>query len=253
MSHVLVIDVGNSRMKWGLHGPRGWAALGVTPNTEIGTLALRDWHSLPRPLRAVGVNVAGEAARVRVEGQLTRWRLVPEWLAASESACGVVNRYARPSQLGADRWASLVAARGRALAVTELFAPACVVVNAGTAVTIDALDADGVFQGGLILPGVRLMLETLAANTAALKSEPGAFREFPDNTADALYSGAVQAICGAIEQMRRRVDTDAAQVRVYLSGGAAPEIAPHLSPPVEIVESLVLEGVLALAGVAEAG
>src|SRR5262249_47805649 len=119
MSHVLVIDVGNSRMKWGLHGPRGWAALGVTPNTEIGTLALGDWHSLPRPLRAVGVNVAGEAARVRVEGQLTRWRLVPEWLAATESACGVVNRYARPSQLGADRWASLVAARRRALAATE--------------------------------------------------------------------------------------------------------------------------------------
>jgi type III pantothenate kinase len=252
MSHVLVIDVGNSRMKWGLHGPRGWAVLGVTPNSEIGTLALRDWHSLPRPLRAVGVNVAGEAARVRVEGQLTRWKIVPEWLAASESACGVVNRYARPSQLGADRWASLVAARRRALA-DELFAPACVVVNAGTAVTIDALDADGVFQGGLILPGMRLMLETLAANTATLKSEPGAFREFPDNTADALYSGAVQAICGAIEQMRRRVDTDAAHVRVYLSGGAAAEIAPHLSPPVEIVESLVLEGVLALAGVAEAG
>jgi type III pantothenate kinase len=252
MSHVLVLDIGNSRMKWGLFGSRGWATMGITPNAEIGTLALRDWHSLPRPVRAVGVNVAGEAARVRVEGQLTRWRIVPEWLAASESACGVVNRYARPSQLGADRWAALIAARRRALASAPL-APACVVVNAGTAVTIDALDVDGVFQGGLILPGMRLMLETLAANTAALKSEPGEFHEFPDNTADALYSGAVQAICGAIEQMRRRVDTDAANVRIFLAGGAAPEIAPHLNPPVEIVESLVLEGVLALAGVAEAG
>jgi type III pantothenate kinase len=252
MSHVLVIDVGNSRMKWGLHGPRGWASFGVTPNSEIGTLALRDWHNLPRPSRAVGVNVAGEAARVRVEGQLTRWRLVPEWLVASESACGVVNRYARPGQLGADRWASLVAARRRVLG-SELFAPACVVVNAGTAVTIDALDVDGVFRGGLILPGMRIMLEALAANTAALRSEPGAFSEFPDNTADALYSGAMQAICGAIEQMRRQIDTDAAEVRVYLAGGAAPEIAPHLNPPVEMVESLVLEGVLALAGVAEPG
>ena len=248
MSHILVIDVGNSRMKWGLHGPRGWAAFGVTPNSDIGTLALRDWHNLPRPLRAVGVNVAGEAARVRVEGQLTRWKLVPEWLAASESACGVTNRYARPAQLGADRWASLVAARARSLA-TELFPPACVVVNAGTAVTIDALDVDGVFRGGLILPGMRLMLQALAENTAALRSAPGAFREFPDNTADALHSGAMQAICGAVEQMRRRIDTDPAQVRVYLAGGAAGEIAPHLNPPVEFVEHLVLEGVLALAGV----
>lgn len=252
MSHVLVLDVGNSRMKWGLYGPRGWAAVGATPNAEIGTLALRDWHNLPRPIRAVGVNVAGEAARVRVEGQLTRWRLVPEWLVAGESACGVVNRYARPSQLGADRWASLVAARRRSLA-TELFPPACVVVNAGTAVTIDALDVDGVFRGGLILPGIRLMLEALAEKTAALKPEPGEFHEFPDNTADAIHSGAMQAICGAIEQMRRQIDTDAAQVRVYLAGGAARDIAPRLNPPVEVVDHLVLEGVLALAGVAAPG
>ena len=67
MSQTLVIDVGNSRMKWGLFGPRGWLAFGVVPNAEIGTLALRDWQNLPRPVRAVGVNVAGEAARVRVE------------------------------------------------------------------------------------------------------------------------------------------------------------------------------------------
>ena len=248
MSNILVIDVGNSRMKWGLNGPHGWMAQGVTPNSDIGTLALRDWHNLPRPLRAVGVNVAGEAARVRVEAQLTRWRLVPEWLTAGERACGVTNNYARPSQLGADRWASLIAAWQRSN-VTDLFPPACVVVNAGTAVTVDALDGDGVFRGGLILPGMRLMLQALSENTAALKSAPGAFREFPDNTADALHSGAMQAICGAIELMRRQIDTNPAQVRVYLAGGAAAEIAPQLNPPVEVVDNLVLEGVLALAGV----
>ncbi len=252
MSLTLVIDVGNSRMKWGLAGPHGWVTAGITPNSEIGTLSLRDWHSLPRPMRAVGVNVAGEAARVRVEAQLTRWRLVPDWLTASAAACGVTNRYAHPTQLGPDRWASLVAARRRSL-TTDLFPPACVVVNAGTAVTIDSLDAEGAFRGGLILPGMRLMLRTLAENTAALKGPPGDFREFPDNTADALYSGAMQAICGAIEQMRRQIDTNPAQVRVYLAGGAAAEIAPHLNPPVEVVDYLVLEGVLALAGVVEAG
>ena len=90
MTQTLVIDVGNSRMKWGLHGPRGWVALGVLPNQEIGTLALRDWQNMPRPLRVVGVNVAGEAARVRVEGQLSRWRLPVEWLFATASAGGVL-------------------------------------------------------------------------------------------------------------------------------------------------------------------
>jgi type III pantothenate kinase len=249
MSPILAIDVGNSRMKWGLRGPHGWITLGVTPNGDIGSLSLRDWQNLPRPMRVVGVNVAGEAARVRVEAQLTRWRLAPEWLTAADAACGVTNRYARPAQLGADRWASLVAARLRSVAA-DLPPRACVVVNAGTAVTIDSLDADGVFRGGLILPGMRLMLQALAENTSALKSEPGEFRKFPDNTPDALYSGAMQAICGAVEQMRRQTDAAAARVRVYLAGGAAAEIGPHLNPPVEVVDNLVLEGVLALADAA---
>ena len=161
-------------------------------NADIGSArACATGRTCRRRSRVVGVNVAGEAARVRLEAQLARWRIAPEWLTAGAAACGVQNRYARPAQLGADRWASLCAARRRSLA-DDLFPPACVVVNAGTAVTVDALDADGVFRGGLILPGLRLMLRALAENTAALKVAPGEMRPFPDNTADALYSGAMQ-------------------------------------------------------------
>jgi type III pantothenate kinase len=128
---VLVVDVGNSRMKWELHDPRGWLAQGVVPNPRSARSRLRDWQNLPRPVRAVGVNVAGESARVRVEGQLTRWRLPMEWLHAT--ALGGrrhqplrAARAARP-----DRWASLVAARRRALRAAAR--RACIVVNAGTA------------------------------------------------------------------------------------------------------------------------
>lgn len=244
---ILVIDSGNSRMKWGLHGPRGWLAQGVVANSELATLALRDWQNLPRPARVVGVNVAGEAARVRVEGQLARWRMPIEWLTATVEAAGVINRYERPAQLGADRWVSLIAARRRAVA-SELFPPPCVVVNAGTAVTVDALDADGVFQGGLILPGVSLMLRGLGDNTSALRVPPGKFREFPTNTPDAVYSGAIQAVCGAIEQMRAKLRREDAGAKCFLAGGAAHAIAPHLAEPVEVVDNLVLEGVLVLAG-----
>ncbi len=246
MDPILVVDIGNSRMKWGLHTFRGWMALGVTPNAEIGTLALREWQNLARPARIVGVNVAGEAARMRIEAQLARWRVTPEWLTSSAAAGGVVNSYAVPGQLGADRWAALVAARKRAVA-GDIFPAPAVVVNAGTAVTIDALDATGVFRGGVILPGLRLMLRALAENTAGLKVAPGAFSDYPTNTPDALYSGAVQAIAGAVLQMRARLGEDAGTVKCYLAGGAAPEIAPHLGAPVEHVENLVLEGVLALA------
>jgi type III pantothenate kinase len=246
MSRALVLDVGNSRTKWGLHTGRGWVGFGVAPNTEIGTLALRDWQGLPRPMRIVGVNVAGEAARMRVEAQLARWRIPPTWLTATAAAGGVVNGYSPPEQLGADRWAALVAARQRALAM-ELFPPPVVVVNAGTAVTIDALDGDGVFRGGIILPGLRLMLRALAENTAGLKVAPGTFRDFPTNTGDALYSGAIQAVAGAIGEMRARLAGDRGAVRCLIAGGAAGEIAPHLGSAVEVADNLVLEGVLALA------
>jgi len=246
---ILCLDCGNSRLKWGLAGPHGWLAQGNIPNQEIGTLALRDWQNLPRPARVVGVNVAGEALRVRVEAQLVRWRTVPEWLIAREQAGGVYNRYARPSQLGADRWAALIAVRNRV--ADELFPSPNLVVNAGTALTVDALDAAGVFRGGIILPGLAMMLQALAANTAALKVPPGRYHDFPINTADALYSGAIQALCGAIEQMRGRLASGEETPRVVLSGGAAGEIAPHLTAPVEVVDNLVLEGVLALALSAE--
>jgi len=242
---ILVLDCGNSRLKWGLADERGWVTQRALPNQEIGTLALRDWQNLPRPTRVVGVNVAGEATRVRVEAQLVRWRLMPEWLIATEHAGGVYNRYARPSQLGADRWASLIAARRRLL--NELFPQPCVVVNAGTAVTVDALDAEGAFRGGVIVPGIALMLQALAANTAALKVPPGRYHDFPINTPDAVYSGAMQAICGAIEQTRWRLGGDGPFPKVFVAGGGGTEIAPHLSQPMELVDNLVLEGVLILA------
>jgi type III pantothenate kinase len=233
-------------MKWGLHAGHGWVAQGATPNGEIGTLALREWHSLPRPARVVGVNVAGEAVRLRIEALLARWRVTPAWLTASAAACGVVNGYATPEQLGADRWAALVAARRR-VDTSDLFPAPVVVVNAGTAVTVDTLDTDGRFRGGVILPGLRLMLRALADNTSGLKSAPGQYQDFPVNTADALYSGAVQAICGAIELARARMQHRDTVVRCLLAGGAAADIAPHLSGHPEIVDYLVLEGVLALA------
>jgi len=246
MSRVLVLDAGNSRIKWGLHSVRGWMSFGAIANSDIGTLALREWQSLPRPDRIVGVNVAGEPARMRIEAQLARWRVPPRWLTATAAGGGVVNSYAHAEQLGADRWAALVAARKRALAM-ELFPPPFVVVNAGTAVTIDALDADGVFRGGVILPGLRLMLQALAEHTAGLKVAPGSYRAFPTNTGDALYSGAVQAITGAIGEMRARLAGDAGSVCCLLAGGAAQDIAPHLGGPLEVVDNLVLEGALALA------
>ena len=234
-------------MKWALAGPRGWIAQGVTPNAEIGTLALREWQNLPRPMRAIGVNAAGEAARVRTEAQLTRWRVAMEWIVPAREAGGVVNRYEDPAQLSPARWASIVASRRRALAAGRE-PHACVAVNAGTIVSVDAIDADGVFQGGLVLPGPNAMLKALGDAPRAGAGARGAWHDFPLTNADAAATGVLAAIAGAIERLRARIAGDGAAVHAYMTGGAATEIAPRLAPPVEVVDNLVLEGALVLAG-----
>lgn len=237
---ILLLDVGNTRLKWALTSPRGWIAHGALPNQDIGTLALTQWQNLPRPLRVVGVNVAGEALRVRIEGQLARWRLWPHWLRPTARAAGVTNAYVQASQLGPDRWAALIAAKRK-------IEGACVVVNAGTALTVDALDADGVFRGGLIIPGLNMMRQALAANTARLQVSGGLFQEFPDNTADAIFSGSIQAACGAVDRMRALLAPTGQGVSTVLSGGGAGELSARLAPPVACREHLVLEGVEVLA------
>lgn len=246
IGYALVVDVGASRMKWALVSPNGYVAQGIIANAEIGTLALRDWQNLPRPVRAIGVNAAGEAARVRVEGQLSRWRLPMQWLVPSERACGVTNRYVPPAQLGGDRWAACVAARVRAVQTDARPRP-FTVVNAGTFVTVDSVDADGVFHGGMILPNVRLMMRSLAENASTFKVPAGRFVAFPVNTSDGVYTGALHAVCGAIELARARLSIHREAVRCYITGVASPEIAPLLAPQVEVIDNLVLEGVLEIA------
>ncbi len=237
---ILLLDVGNTRLKWALASPRGWIAQGALANQEVGTLALSQWQNLPRPLRVVGVNVAGEALRVRIEGQLARWRLWPQWLRPTTQAGGVRNDYEQPSHLGPDRWAALVAARRRVQG-------ACVVVNAGTALTIDALDAAGVFRGGLILPGLNMMRQALAANTARLQVSGGIYQDFPTNTANAIATGSVQAAGGAVDRLRQLLRREVQEVVTVLSGGAAAELQERLEGPVICRENLVLEGVEVLA------
>jgi type III pantothenate kinase len=241
---ILCIDVGASRMKWGLAGPHGWVKRGDVANAEIGTLMLRDWQALPRPARVIGVNAGGEAQRVRVEGQLARWRAAIEWLKPSAQGGGIVSDY-RQGELGADRWASLVAARRRA---TRGAVPAaCVVVNAGTGITVDALDAEGRFRGGIMLPGLNAMLKTLADTLPQARIAGGRYRDFPVNDADGAATGVVRAACGAVAESRAKLAAGDAPVQAYVAGGAARDIATHLAAPVEVVDNLVLEGVLALA------
>ena len=237
---ILAVDAGNTRIKWGVHEDGSWLTQGWVATGQAAGLG-RAWSGLERPHAVISANVAG--ARVaRVLAAAARRRAGPvRFIRSAAEQCGVRNSYDDPRQLGADRWAALIGAWG-------LHRGACVVVNAGTTVTVDALDGGGVFLGGMIVAGVDLMRDALARNTAALRPRPGRFAFFPSRTADAIESGAVNALAGAVERMVRfmRQAGEATPLTV-LSGGAAQVIAPQLNGAVEVVDNLVLEGLVRIA------
>ena len=229
----LLLDAGNTRLKWGLHDGSGWQGQGAVALAELAGFAdvLAGFGPLERVL---GANVAGPEVAARLEGFLTGRAPAPEWISSRAEAFGVRNGYLEPGQLGADRWAALVGARA-------LHGQAALVVTSGTATTADVLDADGVFCGGVILPGLELMRRSLARDTAQLPFAYGRFDLTPRRTADAIVTGCLHAQSGAIERMFRRV-ADLPGAVCLLNGGAAAALAPHLDCPVRQVHNLVLEG-----------
>jgi type III pantothenate kinase len=246
MTTWLLIDAGNTRIKWALTTPAGsWLAQGAVAHADAAGLEAQ-WLAAfapAMPTRVLAANVAGAAARTRLEEALAV--AAPgaqlEWFISSAERAGLVNAYRNPAQLGCDRFAAAIGARslapGRAL----------IVANCGTATTIDAVSADGTFIGGMILPGLGLMASSLARNTAQLPQiAPGAVlpSPFADNTDDAILAGCLSAQAGAIERAFARHGA----VECVLSGGAAPYIVPALNTggALRHVDNLVMIGLQAV-------
>ncbi len=237
---VLLLDAGNTRLKWGLHDGARWLAQDTLEYARIADLP-QAVAAHGKPGRALGTNVAGDRIGATVASALAAAGVALVWNVPVHEQCGVRNSYGDPAQLGADRWAAAIGAHA-------LFGAAAVVVNAGTAITVDALSADGVFLGGLILPGLTLMRDALAEGTAQLPRADGAFAFFPANTADAIASGALNAACGAIERMADYLEASGgAPPLIALSGGDASQLLPHLAVESRLVDNLVLEGLRAVA------
>lgn len=232
---IVTIDAGNSRIKWGVHDGAAWIAQGALPTEEAARLAevAPGW---PAGADVVACSVAGPAVEAAIEKAAVASGRRLRWVRSEASAHGVRNGYERPERLGADRWAAMIGARAKTPG-------ACLVVCAGTATTVDWLDAGGMFRGGLILPGVRMMCGALARNTAQLPHAEGEYREEPRNTMDAIVSGCLHAQAGAIERMFARASAEG-DVLCLMTGGAAHRIAPCLGIPCRMEETLVLDGLL---------
>src|SRR5471032_2807439 len=240
---LLLIDAGNTRIKWALvsadSAAGAWLASGAVAHAQLESLQAA-WAGLDIS-QVLLSNVAGSAIAARLQAMLP---VQAQLFASLPQLAGIVNAYRDPSQLGCDRFAAAIA--GHALAPGR----AIVVANCGTATTIDAITADGVFLGGMILPGLGLMASSLARNTAQLPqiAQDGKLPAgFADNTDDAILSGCLAAQSGAIEHACAL--HDAAQC--IISGGAAPYIAPMLKVPYRIVDNIVLIGLHAAASSAD--
>jgi type III pantothenate kinase len=248
----LAIDIGNTRLKWALYeAPRPGAALlaqGAEFLDHIDRLAEGPWADLPEPSSMLGCVVAGDAVRRRAEEQLhERFDCAPRWVVSTGAEAGIVNGYDHPTRLGADRWVAMIGARHRMLQQHSAPRP-MVVVMIGTAVTVEAVDADGKFLGGLILPGHGIMLRALESGTAGLHVPTGEVREFPTNTSDALTSGGTYAIAGAVERMVQHLrQHSGVEPACYMTGGAGWKMAPSMNGKFDLVESLIMDGLLVIA------
>lgn len=238
---VLALDVGNSRIKWGLSNAQTWIENGVIDG-HLTDRFPQEWDRMPMPDIVIGCNVAGES---RIAGLSKYWHdrgLKVTWIKSGAGSCGVINRYEQPEQLGADRWAALIGAWHKVQGPS-------LVVSAGTAMTIDMLDAQGQFIGGQILPGRRLMQESLAAGTHALTAVPaGRVTTYPLNTADAVTSGIASALASSVESAFHRLESRTGSEPVcLLTGGDADWLARQMKVAFCIEETLILDGLLKLA------
>ena len=231
---ALLIDCGNSRIGWSSYDGEA-----VTPPEHCrhgGTLPpelTAQWSQQP-PRRVLIANVAGGGLQQQLGRWFaSHWKITPTLLRAQRQAHGVTNGYRDAETLGVDRWLALIGAR------TVTSQPLCV-VDCGTAVTIDVMDAVGVHQGGLIAPGYGMMLTCLEQGTAIagidLREHDGQL--LGSSTAECIHSGAVNSVAALIDRVMGAHPGHA----LLLTGGDAQRIFPLLEHHAEVIPDLLFRG-----------
>lgn len=239
------MDLGNSRLKWAQHDAGVWRsdAVLLDGQQDIGALLDRIWRDMPAPRQIIVCSVTSPQRSHSLElWAQTHWSVKPHHVYPQAQQLGVNNHYRDPQQLGADRWAALIGARGLSDAAT------CI-VDCGTAVTLEALSAEGDFLGGVILPGLRLQRQSLAHGTQGINVTDGDVTECPArSTADGVAAGTLYGLAGAVERLVEEYRrTLGAAMQLLLTGGDAPLLAPRLRVPHRVVPDLVLNGLARIA------
>jgi type III pantothenate kinase len=236
------IDIGNTRAKWRARLDGEIVDRGVidTHGDDWSALAALRSH---RPRRVRVSNVAGVAVAKQVSGIVEGdLGVKAEFALACESVGVVTSGYDNPQRLGVDRWLAI-------LAGWELFRTHCVVVDAGSALTIDFVGSKGEHLGGYIMPGQTMMTHALFGGTCGVNVSPSQVSglEFGLNTDTAVRNGCFAMALAVVEKAMTEGSTGPAPSNVVLTGGDAELLLPYLPKTVAHKPDLVLDGlVLAL-------
>ncbi|HHX2531541.1 TPA: bifunctional biotin--[acetyl-CoA-carboxylase] ligase/type III pantothenate kinase [Neisseria subflava] len=239
----LLLDGGNSQLKWAWVENGTFSEVGRAPYRDLTQLGEEWLQFADEDVKIVGCAVCGSVKKAMVEEQLTR---PVEWLSSMPQALGIRNHYRRPEEHGSDRWFNALGSR-------RFTQNACVVVSCGTAVTTDALTEDNHYLGGTIMPGFHLMKEAMALKTANLNRPIGKVYPFPTTTPNAIASGMMDAVCGALMMMHGRLKDKTGEgkpVDIIITGGGATRVVQALPESfvhdnqVKIVDNLVIHGLL---------
>jgi type III pantothenate kinase len=235
----LLVDCGNSFIKWALVTDE--PAIEESRCLSVEASSLHElWKNYDTPERVIVSNVAGQqfASEISRAAELL-WQRGAEFVVSTQNCCGLSNNYQQPEQLGVDRWMAMLAA-------FKLTQNPVIIVDCGTAVTIDLVDEKGAFIGGVILPGLNTAFKSLRADTNAIEEIS---RELNDacpvaqSTERGVATGVILGLAGGIE----RVVTEQSSLvktlpAVLLTGGDAMKLMSYMTIAVDYQENLVLQG-----------
>ncbi|MGD8913381.1 MAG: type III pantothenate kinase [Candidatus Thiodiazotropha sp.] len=235
----LYVDIGNSAIKWAFDVELRAGRLHQMESGKLPDAVEDAWLQLERPEAVYIASVRQQDIDIKLLTWIQQqWQLTAKFAHTRRREHGVTNGYQQPQQLGVDRWLALIAAH----ALSPL---PKIIVDCGSATTIDAMDGEGQHIGGIILPGLRLFADCLRRNTDIPYYDAGEYQDyFATDTASGILTGAVVAQCASVKKLyqvlQEREKKD--DILCFVTGGDAGILTHHLELPHQVVPGLVLDG-----------
>lgn len=244
--------MGNSSLKWATVSDGVLSEPEFLAYDDLGSQLTSQWQSLAAP-EAIMVSCVAHEQHWEIVSRCAAasWNLTPERIVSPGKAFGVVNAYRQPETLGSDRWVAMVAAH-------ELYDRDICIVDCGSALTIDLLNADGQHLGGVIVPGAYMMQNSLHLDTAVLP-EPSSNQSVISNeqywgqdTQSGIIIGSWLAQAGAVQQVYQQYAKQSDKPVCVLCGGGARILVDYLEKAIdgkpELEPDLVLKGLAVIVG-----